>query len=317
MMDPVWNPKVSIIIPVYNGANYMREAIDSALAQTYRNIEVIVVNDGSMDQGETDRIARSYGERIIYLQKENGGVSSALNHGIHHMSGEYFSWLSHDDGYGPQKVQHQIDSLRRTEIKRIVALCSHCFINEKSDRLNKRSPQRFADGIVSWQEALKNTFVHGTFNGCALLIPKGAFEECGLFHEDLRFSQDALMWMKLFLNQYSLVYNDDEDVFSRIHGKQLTQTGRSLFKKDSMTIGNLVIPELLRISDRKENYLYLFAKRNAKNDNRAVVKRCEREGKQKNLFRIKHIMILRMELLYGRFRPFLRKIYYRVLLKKR
>ena len=72
-------PRVSIIIPVYNGANYMREAIDSALAQTCSDIDVIVVNDGSRDDGATAEIARSYGGRIRYLEKENGGVSSALN----------------------------------------------------------------------------------------------------------------------------------------------------------------------------------------------------------------------------------------------
>ena len=97
-------PLVSIIVPVYNGANYMREAIDSALEQTYENKEIIVVNDGSRDDGETERIALSYGDRIRYCHKENGGVSSALNLGISQMKGAYFSWLSHDDKYTPEKV---------------------------------------------------------------------------------------------------------------------------------------------------------------------------------------------------------------------
>lgn len=315
MMDPTWSPKVSIIIPVYNGANYMREAIESALAQTYQNTEVIVVNDGSLDRGETDQIARSYGDRIIYIQKENGGVSSALNLGIKHMTGEYFSWLSHDDVYSLDKIQHQIDILSAVSQKKAVVLCAHCFINENSDRLNKRPPQRFPDGIVSWQEALKDTFVHGTLNGCALLIPKEAFTECGLFHEGLRFSQDALMWMKLFLNQYELVYNEDEDVFSRIHGKQLTQTGRALFQKDSLTIGQIVIPELVCISNRKENYLYLFAQKNAKNGNRSVVKACVQAGKSNKLFGLQHTASLQLKLLYGNIRPTLRKVYYHLFVK--
>ena len=71
-MKSDFNPKVSIVIPVYNGRNYMRDAIDSALAQTYKNIEVIVINDGSNDNGETDKIAKSYGNRIRYFSKENG-----------------------------------------------------------------------------------------------------------------------------------------------------------------------------------------------------------------------------------------------------
>ena len=96
-------PLVSIVIPVYRGANYMREAIDSALGQSWPRCEVIVVNDGSPDGGETERIALSYGDRIRYIAKENGGVSTALNEGIRQMKGEYFSWLSHDDEYRNKK----------------------------------------------------------------------------------------------------------------------------------------------------------------------------------------------------------------------
>jgi glycosyltransferase involved in cell wall biosynthesis len=77
-----FNPKVSIIIPVYNGSNFLKEAIDSAIAQTYKNIEIIVINDGSSDNGATEKIAKSYGDKIRYFKKENGGVATALNLGI-------------------------------------------------------------------------------------------------------------------------------------------------------------------------------------------------------------------------------------------
>ena len=96
------DPLVSIVIPVYNGADYLSECIDSALAQTYSNIEILVINDGSVDDGATEAVAQSYGDRIRYFRKENGGVSSALNLGIQHMRGDYFSWLSHDDRYEPR-----------------------------------------------------------------------------------------------------------------------------------------------------------------------------------------------------------------------
>jgi len=63
-------PKVSIVIPVFNGSNYLKEAIESALAQTYKNLEVLVVNDGSSDGGQTEQIAQSYGGRIRYFQSQ-------------------------------------------------------------------------------------------------------------------------------------------------------------------------------------------------------------------------------------------------------
>ena len=96
------NIKVSIIIPVYNGEKYIAQSIESALNQTYKNIEVIVVNDGSSDN--TEKIVLEYGDKIKYIRKENGGVASALNVGIKNMTGDFFSWLSHDDLYYPNKI---------------------------------------------------------------------------------------------------------------------------------------------------------------------------------------------------------------------
>ena len=112
-------PLITILIPVYNGANYLREAIDSALGQTYENCEVIVVNDGSMDGGQTRRIAQSYGTRIRYFEKPNGGVAQALNFGVQQMRGEYFSWLSHDDVLCPAKIEQEWTALKGTEKDRM------------------------------------------------------------------------------------------------------------------------------------------------------------------------------------------------------
>ena len=75
-MSTTSQPLVSIVIPVYNGSNYLAEAIDSALAQTYPHCEVVVINDGSADGGATEAVALQYGHRIRYFAKENGGVAS-------------------------------------------------------------------------------------------------------------------------------------------------------------------------------------------------------------------------------------------------
>ena len=73
------NPLVSIVIPVYNGSNFLAEAIKSALNQTYKNIEVLVINDGSNDNKETEKICKSFGEKIRYFYKGNEGVAKALS----------------------------------------------------------------------------------------------------------------------------------------------------------------------------------------------------------------------------------------------
>lgn len=314
-MNTLWTPKVSIIIPVYNGSNFLREAIDSALSQTYKNIEIIVVNDGSDDNGATKRIAQSYGDKIIYFEKENGGVSSALNYGIKRMTGDYLSWLSHDDVYSSEKIYRQIISLSDHADDKTIALCAHCFIDENSMKLSKKAPRRFDEGMFGWESVLQEILVNGTFSGCAMMIPKSAFVDCGYFDEELRFSQDALMWIKLCLAKYSLVYNSYVGVYSRIHQNQLTETGRELFKKDSFLIGQMLIPQLLNISDEKTNFLYLFATRQAKYGNQNVVRACiDVAG---NLFGIKHKIFLNFGLIYGRFRPMLRRVYYQFCVKPR
>jgi glycosyltransferase involved in cell wall biosynthesis len=182
-------PRVSVIIPVYNGANYLREAIDSALAQTSSDVEVIVVNDGSRDGGATAEIARSYGDRIRYIEKENGGVSSALNRGIEAMQGHWFCWLSHDDRYLPAKVSTQLAFLDRNPEARIVG-CNFELIDEHGDVTSEfREPLR----IVRTGRDVLSSWIYG----CGLMIDRAALVDAGLFNESNRTTQDLEMWLRL------------------------------------------------------------------------------------------------------------------------
>ena len=177
-------PKVSIIIPVYNGANYLNEAIDSALAQTYKNIEVIVVNDGSTDEGATEKIALFYGDRITYISKENGGVSTALNVGIKTMTGDYFSWLSHDDLYYPDKIEKQVYLVNKN-IEAKVLFCNTEVISEDGGILksvNVKGIEKLHGGICFFE-----TWIYA----CSLLVHKSCFDVIGLFNEKNRTTQDV------------------------------------------------------------------------------------------------------------------------------
>lgn len=192
-----FNPLVSIIIPVYNGANYMREAIDSALKQTYKNIEIIVVNDGSTDN--TEEIAKSYGDKIKYFSKENGGTTTALNVGIKNMKGDYFSWLSHDDLYYPNKIELQVEELGMLENKNTIMMSDLDGINEKYRKIYQTN---YLEHINSYPPRLKSNIypvVYNQTHGCTLLIPKTCFDVVGLFDESQLVAQDFEFFYRAFL----------------------------------------------------------------------------------------------------------------------
>lgn len=210
---PEFCPKVSIVIPVYNGSNYLREAIESALAQTYGNCEVLVVNDGSSDNGATRDIALSYGERIRYFEKENGGVSTALNMGIYEMHGEYFSWLSHDDLYHPHKIAVQIDSLRSFS-DTVVLYSDYEFIDQSGGGLGVNRVE-----IIPPERMRLALIVSAPVNGCTVLIPKICFDRVGVFDERLLANQDYDFWFRL-AKEFRFIHIPEVLIKSRLHPDQ-------------------------------------------------------------------------------------------------
>lgn len=183
-------PLVSIVIPVYNGANYLRMAIDSALNQTYDNCEVIVVNDGSDDDGATENIALSYGDRIRYYYKINGGVSTALNLGIQKMKGEYFSWLSHDDIFCPNKTELQVELINGRNNVVVYGNCDVIDCNSKHVWTKKEQ-------IIPINEFRFYLMTSHPVCGCTTLIPVEIFSTVGLFDESLNTVQDYDMWYRI------------------------------------------------------------------------------------------------------------------------
>ena len=188
-------PLVSLAIPVFNGTEFMRFAIDSALAQTYPHVEIIVVNDGSSDEDETEKIALSYGDRISYYSKKNGGVGSALNLALKKSCGEYFCWLSHDDIYLPEKVARQVEYLQSLPTKDAVVFCRHSEINAYGELLHKLPPPPLFNPNAAAYQLLLNQWLHC----CAILAPRSIYLEMGGFREDLPTTQDYDLLVKIGL----------------------------------------------------------------------------------------------------------------------
>ncbi len=207
-------PLVSIVIPVYNGSDFLEEAIDSALNQTYKNIEILVINDGSDDDGKTRDIALNYGDKILYFEKNNEGVASALNLGIKKMRGAYFSWLSHDDVYMPKKIETQIDYLMKFQEWEAILYSDFCYIGKNSEFISEYKVKHLEPDVFRLY-----FIMGGIINGCTLLIPKKCFEEQGVFSCELRTTQDYDLWFR-FSEKFKFIHLSEILIKSRIHPNQ-------------------------------------------------------------------------------------------------
>lgn len=184
-------PAVTVLIPVYNGVNYLRQAIDSVLAQTFTDYELLVVDDGSTD--DTWSVIQSYGAKLRALRKENGGVASALNLGLQQARGEWIAWLSHDDAFLPEKLAVHLEYLARNPQFR-ASYSDYWVMDGEGKRqgvlhMPSYPPERFV------RHLFQCCFVHG----CASLIHRDCFAAVGPFPEDARFryTQDADMWLRI------------------------------------------------------------------------------------------------------------------------
>lgn len=251
-----FHPMVSIIIPVYNGANYIREAIDSALNQTYDNIEVIVVNDGSRDKGKTEEIALSYGNKIRYYSKPNGGVATALNLGIEKMRGEYFSWLSHDDMYTPEKIAYEVEQLSSCPNRTIVVAEGFQIVDANGNYLYTTNISDCYE-----REQMENglfCLLHGGIHACATLIHKSHFERAGNFDPSLPTTQDFDFLFRILRGQ-KILFLGTSHVLSRSHEEQGSKV---LLASHIKECDELWIGMMTKLSDQERTEIlgspYLF-----------------------------------------------------------
>ncbi|MFZ5644674.1 MAG: glycosyltransferase [Bacillota bacterium] len=208
-------PLVSIVIPTYNHARYLGEAVDSVLKQDYRNIEVLVVNDGSTD--DTEKVLKPFAQRIRYFYKERGGTSSALNMGIKKSRGIYLCWLSADDLFRKDKVSLQVGQLEQYRTLGFV-YSSFNVIDAEGNIINRVHSEYYRSHKKMVQELLKGCFI----NGSTVMMRKSALDKVGGFDETLPQAHDYDMWYRL-LCHYSCGFSDELLVSYRWHGENLSR----------------------------------------------------------------------------------------------
>lgn len=239
-------PLVTILIPAYNASPYISESLESALGQTYEALEIMVVDDGSTDN--TEELVREFGDKVVYLKKENGGPSSARNYGIARAKGEYIAFLDADDLWYPEKIAIQIEAFQN-EPELGMTYCNMQPIN-KEDVLTYVKPYPEAVSQRFSGDVFYKLFMFNFIPTPTVMVKKEVFEKAGLFPEHLRFSEDYHMWLRICA-YYKARHIDQVLAYRRIHQGQASNDLDELYKGELRVIRDII--ENLR--DSKPNLI--------------------------------------------------------------
>jgi glycosyltransferase involved in cell wall biosynthesis len=202
---------VSVIIPAYNAAGFLSDAIDSALAQQYPHLEVVVVDDGSID--DPCEVASRYGDRVRCVRQDNAGPAAARNRGIRMAGGEFLAFLDADDLWPAGKLQIQMARFADDPALDVVA---------------GRIQYVRLDGAAELElrfEDTRNTVTHVHLGSA--VCRRRAFDRVGFFDESLRFSEDHDWYLRAREEGLSIVVLREITLLYRLHGSNMTRNATS------------------------------------------------------------------------------------------
>jgi glycosyltransferase involved in cell wall biosynthesis len=181
-------PLVSVIIPTYNRGWVLREAIDSVLAQDFKDFELIVVDDGSTDN--TPLILDSYHQELMVIRQPNKGVSAARNRGIAAASGRLIAFLDSDDFWLPRKLSEQVDFFNSNP-DAVINQTEEIWIRN-GVRVNPKTRHHKVSGMI-FEPSLALCLVSPS----AVMIKRSLFDDIGLFDENLPACEDYDLWLRI------------------------------------------------------------------------------------------------------------------------
>jgi glycosyltransferase involved in cell wall biosynthesis len=210
-------PKISVIIPVYNVASYIAESLDSVLAQTFQNYEIILINDGSKDTTELETALAPYFDSIIYAEQENTGCAAARNSAIELARGHLIAFLDGDDIWLPNFLESQIDFLEKNNLEMVY--CDALIFGDpffENRTFSESAPSNGAVTTISLIKAECNVIVSGTVLRRELLNKFGAFDE------KIRRAQDFDLWFRLAKNGVLIGYQPEILLKYRVRSDNLS-----------------------------------------------------------------------------------------------
>ena len=224
-------PLVSVIIPLYNSEEYIAETIKSALNQTYKHIEVIVVDDGSTDNSLA--VAKQYeSEKVRVYHQENSGAPVARNYGFRLSKGQYIQYLDSDDLLTPHKIEKQVEALSKKDDDAIAT--SSVFVDKDGVQSLWPMPEIYHDFIIGF-DLLVNLWVHfvPSLVPGVYLTPRSLVEKTGGWDETLRKNQDGDFFARILENAGEVVFVPNEGQIWRVRANSISHNV-SIAKNESV-----------------------------------------------------------------------------------
>jgi len=221
--------KASIIIPTHNGDQYIGQTVDSALAQTYGDVEVIVVDDGSTD--DTRQVLAQYGSQICYIHQENRGPAAARNVGFAAAQGEYLLFLDSDDLIPPDKLTRQINFLEAHPNYQIVYSAWQFISSDGARIIGEVRPGKEGNLL---KDILCRSFV--IVSPGAVVLRRECLEKGGLFDESLALmgSEDTDLWLRLATAGYTFGYINQPLLQYRVRrGSMSSRITRQIYSRSA------------------------------------------------------------------------------------
>jgi len=246
-------PKVTVVIPAYNAMQFLPETVESVLAQTCSDLELLIVNDGSSDNivqwanNITD-------ERVKLISQENQGVSAARNTGIMQSNGEYLAFLDADDLWKPTKLEKQIRRFEEYPEAGLVYTWTH-LIDAFGKPINRVLASRLEGNV--WKQILVANMIG---NGSSAMVRRSCFETVGLFDPELSGAADRDMWIRIAVHYPFAVVKEPLTLW-RQHTNSMSKKRQEMVKDLHRTIDKnfqSVSLDLLYLQNRSYSYMNLY-----------------------------------------------------------
>lgn len=266
-------PLVTVIVPAYNHDQYIEDCLKSIISQTYTNMQIIVINDGSTDNTESvvkDFISKC-NIKIEFISKENEGLCKTLNRGLGIVKGKYVAFLASDDMWLPERIEKQVSFMEKNE--NIGMVFSDAYFMRDETATDKRFTDYkpiirayFLNSIQTtsiYEELLMENFIPAL----TVLIRRECFDKVGYFDTSLKY-EDYDMWLRIS-EKYPIAYIDEPLAYYRVHNDNFSNNIRIMligamqtlvkqykgesFKKKPIKVAIAVTKFFFRVSKNKIN----------------------------------------------------------------